>query len=80
MLNAIKRETFRIELNISHKARSHCSVNENDNDNDNEAKRTYSIGWMSVCVFCAEQFNQQNVFSLRHDRYRFRYRCSVTRP
>ena len=32
------------------KARSHCS--------DNDAKRTHSIGWMSVCVFCVEQFDQ----------------------
>ena len=60
------------------KARSHCSDYENDNDND--AKRTHSIGWMSVCVFRVEQFNQYNAFSLRRDRYRSCYRCSVTRP
>ena len=62
---------------LSLKARSHCSDNENDNNNN--AKRTHSIGWMSVCVFCVEQFNQYDTFSLRRDRYNFRYCCSVTR-
>ena len=59
-------------------AESHCS--DNDNDTDEDAKGTQSIGWMSVCIFCVEQFNQKNAFSLRRDRYRFHYRCSVTRP
>ena len=58
-------------------SRSHCSDNQNDSDND--TKRTHSSGLMSVCVFCAEQFNQQNALSLRRDRYSSRQR-SVTRP
>ena len=35
---------------------------------------------MSVCVFCVELFNQYNTFSVRRDRYRSRYRCSMTWP
>ena len=39
-------------------------------------QRERIIGWMSVCVFCVEHFNQKNAFSLRHDLYD----CSVTLP
>ena len=61
--------------NYSVKAESHCSDNENDPDHD--AKRTHSIGLMSVCVVCVEQFKQQDEFSLHLDRYLFRYRSVI---
>ena len=51
---ALKIAVLEQDLNL--KAWSHCSNNEKDNNSD--AKRTHSIGWMSVCVFCEEQFNQ----------------------
>ena len=43
---------FSQRIKTSPKAQSHCS------DNDNDAKRTHSIGWMSVCVFRRDRFNQ----------------------
>ena len=65
-------------LNVSGlKARSHCSDNENDNDND--AKRTHSIGWMSVCVFCVEQFNNRamSIYSSTNSTNTMRSLCVV---
>jgi hypothetical protein len=42
--------------------------------------KTHALYWLklSVGIFCMEQFNQYNAFSLRRYRYHFRYRCRVT--